>query len=88
MTIESSSIYKKYKKNTKYELLKPITLAKGEVFDSGPHSITMGEKHYELIIGLGDDHIIRVLVAESAIKDSPEFFGEISTPPKNKSNKD
>jgi len=82
MTIESTSVYKTRKNDKKYELLKPITLAKGEVFDSGPHSITMGEKHYELIIGLGDDHIIRVLVAESAIKDSPEFFSEISTPTK------
>jgi len=82
MTIESNRVYKKNKKDKKYELLKPITLAKGEVFDSGPRSISMGEKHYELIIGLGDDHIITVLVAESAIKDSPEYFGEISTPPK------
>ncbi len=56
---------------------KEILIPVGSVLKSAPTKKTFIEKHYSLLIGLGDDHTAELIISESALKSFPSFFLEL-----------
>jgi len=65
------------KRNMGFTILQPVTIPRGTIFKMGPSSITFGEPHYIVNLGIGDNHTATLIVGESAIRDHPQLFTEL-----------
>lgn len=45
-----------------------IIIPKGSIFTEGPTKTVYYERHYELLIGIGNDHYAKLVIDEDALR--------------------
>lgn len=66
------------KKETEYVVIKPITLMPGLLLKQAAKRIEHIEPHYELLIGIGKDHVASMIVSQETILAHPKLFVRIA----------